>query len=186
MSIPGYNYNESLLPAAHGVITAMRGGRFTEYKGGDEFENKASVMYKHITILGISYIIEKPTDENNLTSNHNKIIEVLGLTQLESNEKYKIIKALYDNECNLDKPLIMISGCEPVRKIIDSVGLYLLTNISVPRVKSGGSNWNKAIEPTEKRSEPTEKLKKAEKGTVKYSTRKKPKKYCKVKFVLKS
>ena len=161
MSIPGYNEHASLLPVlpqSAGTIVGMRGG--ANGKQND----------KQIEILGKTFKLEKPIKNTPITNVQNNIIREFGLDDLHPNEKYEILKAIYDNECNLDKPLIMISGCEPVRTIIETLGSHLLTRISKQPIRDSSTHIGGS------------KQKKIGKGTIKYNTRKKPKKYCIVNF----
>ena len=86
---------------------------------------------KPITLFGTSLILEKPEKNSKLTSSQTQTLELLGLDGegLSSNEKFEVIQALYDGKCDTDKPVIFLQNCEPIRRIIQSLALNLLSKL---------------------------------------------------------
>jgi hypothetical protein len=66
-----------------------------------------------------------------LTETQVEALKLFGLDgdRVSQKEKRDVIIALFDGKCNTDKPLIFLQNCEPIRRIVQSLALNLLSHL---------------------------------------------------------
>jgi hypothetical protein len=92
-----------------------------------EGENKT----KDIILFGESITLENPDNNEPFTESQIKALKAFGLEGpgVNDSQKREILKAIYERKCNSDKPLAMLEQCEPVRRIVQSLALNLLSKL---------------------------------------------------------
>jgi hypothetical protein len=92
-----------------------------------EDENKT----KDIILFGESITLENPDNNEPFTESQIKALKAFGLEGpgVNDSQKRDILKAIYERKCNSDKPLAMLEQCEPVRRIVQSLALNLLSKL---------------------------------------------------------
>jgi len=110
-------------------------------------ENKSDVSLeqetpeKTITLFGNPLTLTMPKDTLR-TEDQIKALDLLKMSDAQPDKQYKVLKALYDGKCDTDKPLAMLSTCEPIRIIMQNLALKLLVN-------STGAEAEAKAKPTE-------------------------------------
>ena len=79
-----------------------------------------------LTLENPGYNPSKPLEGDQLTALTLFGVDGPGVTD---KEKRDIVQALYDGKCNTDKPLVMLNHCEPIRRIVQSLALNLLSKL---------------------------------------------------------
>lgn len=85
---------------------------------------------KTITLFGNPLTLTMPKDDltEDRTNDQIKALDLLKMSDASPDKQYKVLKALYDGKCDTDKPLAMLSTCEPIRIIMQNLALKLLVN----------------------------------------------------------
>ena len=111
-------------------------------EAGTENATTEDAKVKKIVIFGKSLDLEDPRKMNSdvLTSTQVEALKLFGLDgdRVSQKEKRDIIIALFDGKCNTDKPLIFLQNCEPIRRIVQSLALNLLSTLQ--KTKGPGLN----------------------------------------------
>ena len=88
---------------------------------------------KDLILFGTPLTLENPSKNPTapLSGDQLTALKLFGLDGpgLEDKVKRDVVQALYDGKCNTDKPLIMLNHCEPIRRIIQSLALNLLSKL---------------------------------------------------------
>jgi curved DNA-binding protein CbpA len=88
---------------------------------------------KNIVIFGKSLVLEDPRKmaSDVLTESQVEALKLFGLDgdKVSDKDKREIIIALFDGKCNTDKPLIFLQNCEPIRRVVQSLALNLLSHL---------------------------------------------------------
>ena len=123
---------------------------------------------KTITLFGNPLTLTMPKDDltEDRTNDQIKALDLLKMSDASPDKQYKVLKALYDGKCDTDKPLAMLSTCEPIRIIIQNLALKLLVNSTEAKPKPEAE-----AEATEAEAEAPKKLETKEETTL---TSKKP------------
>ena len=99
---------------------------------------------KDIVLFGTPLTLEDPSigTGTDFTKYQTEALTLFGLDGpgLSNKEKQEVLQALYDGKCNSDKPLGMLVNCEPVRRIVQSLALNLLS-----KLQSGDKNTTSNI-----------------------------------------
>ena len=87
---------------------------------------------KTITLFGNPLTLTMPKDDltEDRTNDQIKALDLLKMSDASPDKQYKVLKALYDGKCDTDKPLAMLSTCEPIRIIMQNLALTLLAEKS--------------------------------------------------------
>jgi hypothetical protein len=93
---------------------------------------------KDIILFGTNISLENPSGTTTFTDSQILALKQFGLDGpgLSDKEKRDVLQALYDGKCNSDKPLIMLEQCEPIRRIVQSLALNLLSKLTPPDSKA--------------------------------------------------
>ena len=109
------------------------GAKPEDTKAGEAETNAESPKIKKIVLFGKSLDLEDPRKMNsdNLTETQMEALKLFGLDgdRVSQKEKRDVIIALFDGKCNTDKPLIFLQNCEPIRRIVQSLALNLLSHL---------------------------------------------------------
>ena len=137
-----YNYSQTLLPAVGGEILSYRGGETLQKSVAETAETAEPILIapssnknKSIIIFGKSYMIPNPKSIHDKITNetHLEILKQVGLDGdgVTTKQKKDILQAFYDDTCNTDMPLSAKSTCGPVREIIQSLALKLISTLNI-------------------------------------------------------
>jgi hypothetical protein len=126
------------------------------------------IKTKDIVLFGESITLDNPEkDGEPFTESHIKALKAFGLDGPGANDTQKrdVLKALYEGKCNTSQPLIMLEQCEPIRRIVQSLALNLLSKL--------GTNGKPSLNII-KEEEPEVKYEKLGDGSMKLSILFKP------------
>ena len=100
-------------------------------------DSKKERKSKKITLFGEVLLLEDPRDNKNeeFTNNQIKALTLFGLEDINTDRKISILNALYDGECDTDKPLVLLNYCEPIRSIIQELAIAYLHEVE-PSLKN--------------------------------------------------
>lgn len=112
------------------LVTTMK-----EESGNNSNKNSS---IKTIEIFGKELKLENPRKSDVLSDQHIEALKLFGLDGpgLSDKEKKDVLFALYDGQCNTDKPLIFLQSCEPIRRIVQSLAINFLKTLEPTVVKS--------------------------------------------------
>lgn len=131
-------------------------------------QSQESAKSKDIILFGESITLDNPEkDSEPFTESQIKSLKAFGLDGpgVNDTQKRDILKALYEGKCNTSQPLIMLEQCEPIRRIVQSLALNLLSKL--------GTNGKSSLNIT-KEEEPEVKYEKLGDGSMKLSILFKP------------
>jgi hypothetical protein len=126
------------------------------------------IKTKDIVLFGESITLDNPEkDGEPFTESQIKSLKAFGLdgSGINDTQKRDVLKALYEGKCNTSQPLIMLEQCEPIRRIVQSLALNLLSKL--------GTNGKPSLNIT-KEEEPEVKYEKLGDGSMKLSILFKP------------
>lgn len=105
---------------------------------------------REIILFGETIKLENPKTMKSdvLTEQQKKALTLFGLDGPGATDvqKKQVLEALYDGKCNSDKPLIMLQNCEPIRRVVQSLALNLLSQLQ-PVSDTGLTNVKKEDQP---------------------------------------
>ena len=96
---------------------------------------------KEMTLFGEVISLPDPSKQATnapLTSGQLRALELFGLLHdsVTPLEKKRVLEVLYNGTCSTDKNLMMLDKCEPIRQIVKSLALRLLSNYGTTNART--------------------------------------------------
>ena len=99
---------------------------------------------KSILVIDEYIKISDPNKITQLNSNHIKALKKLGLEKAEPKLQKEILIALYTETCTTYNSISSFKQCEPIRKIVQTLALKMLSTLRAKSVHNATELWNEA------------------------------------------
>jgi hypothetical protein len=138
-AIPATKYNIVIKAQKMGVTDSLSSEPLTITtlnKNSNNTSNKKNdnlIPTKEIILFGEPLTLDNPKllKDENFTESQTTALQKFGLDGpgLSFSKKRDVVQALFDGQCNTDLPLIFKRNCDPIREIVQSLALNLLSKM---------------------------------------------------------